>query len=194
MGLDMYLKKGKRLPKIKKFESYLKIEEKVYDKDAETLEKYKDFVNECGQYSRWNSLFEEVGYWRKANQIHKWFVDNVQNGVDDCNYYEVTKEHIEQLLSICKEIRAKVDLVEGNIVISRSIQNGEWVNNYEKGLIISNPEVCEELLPTQSGFFFGSTDYDEYYMKDIDYTIELCERILKETDFENYRLAYCSSW
>ena len=25
-----------------------------------------------------------VGYWRKANQIHKWFVDNCQNGRDEC--------------------------------------------------------------------------------------------------------------
>ena len=27
---------------------------------------------------------EEVGYWRKANAIHGWFVRNVQNGKDDC--------------------------------------------------------------------------------------------------------------
>ncbi len=27
---------------------------------------------------------EEVAYWRKANAIHKWFVENVQDGQDDC--------------------------------------------------------------------------------------------------------------
>ncbi len=39
--------------------------------------------------------FIEVGYWRKANQIHNWFVKNVQGGVDDCGYYGVTKEKLE---------------------------------------------------------------------------------------------------
>ncbi len=28
-------------------------------------------------------------YWRKANQIHNWFVQNVQKGVDDCNEHQV---------------------------------------------------------------------------------------------------------
>ncbi len=31
----------------------------------------------------------EIAYWRKANQIHKWFVDNVQDGVDDGEVHEV---------------------------------------------------------------------------------------------------------
>ena len=26
----------------------------------------------------------QIASWRKANAIHKWFVDNVQDGVDDC--------------------------------------------------------------------------------------------------------------
>ena len=35
--------------------------------------------------------FEDVGYWRKANQIHNWFVQNVQGGEDDCGIYEVSQ-------------------------------------------------------------------------------------------------------
>ena len=34
---------------------------------------------------------ESFGYWRKANQIHKWFVDNVQGGIDDCRPYPVSQ-------------------------------------------------------------------------------------------------------
>ena len=41
----------------------------------------------------------EVGYWRKANQIHKWFVDNVQGGEDDCSPYPVTRDQLEKLLT-----------------------------------------------------------------------------------------------
>ena len=32
----------------------------------------------------------QIGYWRKANHIHKWFVDTCANGVDDCNRSEDT--------------------------------------------------------------------------------------------------------
>lgn len=45
-------------------------------------------------------------YWRKANQIHKWFVDNVQNGEDDCDLYYVSQDKLKQLLNTCKEALA----------------------------------------------------------------------------------------
>jgi len=33
-------------------------------------------------------IFEAM-YWRKANAIHRWFVENVQGGQDDCKPYYV---------------------------------------------------------------------------------------------------------
>jgi len=38
-----------------------------------------------------------VGYWRKANQIHNWFVQNIQNGNDNCGNYYVSRENLETL-------------------------------------------------------------------------------------------------
>lgn len=46
----------------------------------------------------------EIGYWRKANHIHKWFVDNIQRGVDDCDEYYVSRENLKKLLEICQKI------------------------------------------------------------------------------------------
>lgn len=46
----------------------------------------------------------EIAYWRKANQIHKWFVDNVQNGVDDCGKYEVSTEQLQKLYDVVNEV------------------------------------------------------------------------------------------
>lgn len=43
-----------------------------------------------------------VAYWRKANAIHKWFVDNCQDGVDECQEASVSREQLEQLLTLCK--------------------------------------------------------------------------------------------
>mgnify|MGYP000853739215 CR=1 FL=1 len=49
-------------------------------------------------------LSYEAGYWRKANQIHKWFVDNVQGGVDNCGEYLVDIKALERLLELVNEV------------------------------------------------------------------------------------------
>jgi len=48
-----------------------------------------------------------------------------------------------------------------------------------------------KILPNQSGFFFGSTDYDEWYLRDIEATIEGLEIALKDNDGDFY---YSASW
>ena len=44
----------------------------------------------------------QIGYWRKANHIHNWFVTNVQNGNDDCGSYSVEPEALDALELACK--------------------------------------------------------------------------------------------
>jgi len=48
------------------------------------------------------TLEVQVAYWRKANQIHAWFVKHVQNGVDNCEEYYVSREQLQLLLDTCK--------------------------------------------------------------------------------------------
>ena len=64
----------------------------------------------------------------------------------------------------------------------------------EDGKYIKNPSVAMELLPTTSGFFFGGTDYDEYYVNDIKETIDIVTKVLETTDFEKEMVYYVSSW
>lgn len=112
-------------------------------------------------------VIEDVGYWRKANQIHKWFVDNVQGGVDDCSKYTVEVEKLKELLKICKKVK-------------------------------KDHSLAEKLLPTQEGFFFGGTSYDEYYFYDIDTTIKILTPLLKELKAQPEMIfsyiEYQSSW
>lgn len=49
------------------------------------------------------SIEVTCAYWRKANQIHKWFVDNVQNGEDDCDSYYVSQDKLKELLTTCRQ-------------------------------------------------------------------------------------------
>lgn len=44
-----------------------------------------------------------VMYWRKANSIHGWFVDNVQCGEDTCRCYELGIDELISLRDACSE-------------------------------------------------------------------------------------------
>lgn len=141
-----------------------------------------------------NTIVMNIGYWRKANHIHNWFVNNVQNGEDDCNHYIVTKEQLINLLDVCKKVLEGSKLVQGKVINGQTLKNGEWVNNYEDGLVVEDSSVAEQLLPRTSGFFFGSMQYNEWYIDDIKDTIEYINLALKSTDFENEEVVYSSSW
>jgi len=60
------------------------------------------------------------------------------------------------------------------------------------GIVQGKP--LEEILPTASGFFFGGTEFNEWYFQDIEETIEIISKVLKETDFKTQTIFYRSSW
>jgi hypothetical protein len=151
MGLDMYLNKHTYV------QQWQHIEE---DKQ------YKVEVTKGGQPTHINPkkvkyIIEEAGYWRKANQIHQWFVDNVQKGVDDCGDYYVGTDDLEKLLDACEKVKA-------------------------------DHSLADTLLPSASGFFFGTTEYDEWYFNSIDNTIEILKEALADESDSSYY--YSSSW
>lgn len=224
MGLDMYLERMPRFrgctaKQINAVNSYFdwkeaKAEGSKYanctlkewcgtsykDVPKDAINFYKPFY--ITRYYHWDtnheyghkSIIEEIGYWRKANAIHKWFVDNIQDGEDDCGYYEVASEQLEELLDICKLIKQKCVLKKGKIANGYRFENGKEVPIMEDGEYIENPEVAAEYLPTQSGFFFGGTNYDQWYMSDIEDTIDILTKVLEETDFDKQMVVYTSSW
>lgn len=156
MGLDMYFRKRTYVknwghtPKEREFEIDIKRGGSPYPSiKPERIE----------------GIVEEIAYWRKFNALHQWFVDNVQNGVDDCGEHFVPIDKIEELIDVLKEVR-------------------------------DNPSTADEIFPTQAGFFFGNTDYDEYYYQEVNETIDLFESLLKENE-ENQDIIdyyYSSSW
>ena len=58
------------------------------------------------------SLTVKVGYWRKDNQIHSWFVNNVQGGEDDCGEYRVSREQLLELRDVCRKVADDNSLAE----------------------------------------------------------------------------------
>lgn len=58
-------------------------------------------------FSKVYEITERVGYWRKFNALHKWFVDNIQDGEDDCGEYWISDKQLKELLEILKKIHNK---------------------------------------------------------------------------------------
>lgn len=196
MGLDMYLNKTKRVDGYDGVSDYIKAENALDyneyvtllraegEKSYYTLEEYlgegaealpyeeaKAFLpnfKEYGTYLKYFSLWQPAVYWRKANHIHQWFVDNVQDGEDDCGTYEVSQKQLEELLDLCRIV----------------LTNKDNPNN----------EFLENLLPRVEGFFFGSNDYDYDYFASVEETVEELQNLLAETDFDKELVVYRSSW
>ena len=60
--------------------------------------------------------------------------------------------------------------------------------------VLENREKAPELLPTSSGFFFGSTEYDDWYWQGLTETKEKLEEILRDTDWDNEEIYYWEWW
>jgi hypothetical protein len=110
-------------------------------------------------------LEASVGYWRKANQIHEWFVENVQGGEDECRPHYVSTEQLTELRDLCRSLLKDKD-----------------------------PERAKEELPPQSGFFFGGTKIDEHYWSDLEHTDEQLTKVLEWSDNNMVDFYYRSSW
>jgi cobyrinic acid a,c-diamide synthase len=72
---------------------------------------------------------------------------------------------------------------------------GNRIDNTVEGKVIEDSTLAQELLPTCEGFFFGGTDYDEYYYNDLVETKEMLTKLLEEdTEGSMVDYEYWASW
>jgi hypothetical protein len=74
------------------------------DQDKVLINKLTQHFPELSETQTLQEVTVRVGYWRKANQIHKWFVDNVQEGNDNCGDYYVSRESLQALRTLCQQV------------------------------------------------------------------------------------------
>lgn len=148
MGLDMYLERHR----------YVKNWDHDPEKKVVTLTVDGDTI----PLTNVKYVVEELGYWRKANQIHNYFVEQCADGKDECQQIYVSDEQIQELYRRCEAV-------------------------------LSDHSLASTLLPTQSGFFFGGTEYDEYYFTDLEDTMKILLPILNEPNAEG-EIYYQASW
>ena len=165
MGLDMYLSARKHFEKIN-WQTLQANDELSYNSPEAVYPKFNDLMALTQLTNVATDIYgAEVtvtcAYWRKANQIHAWFVKNVQHDVDNCGDYYVSQDKLIELLALCKHALATKD---------------------------------PSLFPPQAGFFFGGTDIDEWYWRDLTDTINQLERIFALPEIDKLSFFYSSSW
>ena len=99
-----------------------------------------------------NEPYEEVIIrWHNAPAIHEFFLDYPDRIIGHCVAILVTIDTLTDLVERCEKILA-----------SGIDKDGELVD----------PQVAEELLPTQSRFFFNPNDYDSRYVDYLKETVQ----------------------
>lgn len=191
MGLDMRLEKR----------NYVKnwSHQKDEEKHTITVKKGGKIVKGI-KAERISYIIEEVQYWRKANHIHDWFINNcATDGIDNCTAMYVTHDQLIELRDLCGRIVREAPLTKGQVKNGYKVEqdkDGKMVEipQMEDGEVIVNVALCEELLPTTSGFFFGSTDYDQWYYGDCKETHDVLDALLKEEGADRADYYYEASW
>jgi hypothetical protein len=113
MGLDMYLHAKKYVEKIN-WQALQNNDELSYDSPEAVFPLWNNIVETAGMKDVAVDIYGvhvEVtcAYWRKANQIHAWFVKNVQGGEDNCGEYYVSHEKLKSLLDLVNKALAERD-------------------------------------------------------------------------------------
>jgi hypothetical protein len=117
MGLDQYLTARKYVSTYREQDNELR--EKLIATLALTENHYSDEFGFSIEVPR--------HYWRKANQIHGWFVENIQGGEDDCKDYHFTVGDIIPLRDLCKQVLDNHELAEDLLPVN----GGFFFGSYE---------------------------------------------------------------
>jgi hypothetical protein len=109
----------------------------------------------------------ELVYWRKENAIHRWFIENC--APDQVDDCTPMRVHSEQLPELYERCQQ----------------------------VLAEHSLAEKLLPTQGGFFFGGTEYDDWYFEGLEQTVkDLRERVIENPELRTgkYDVVYLASW
>ena len=139
MGLDMYLS-AKRY---------------MWENERESVE-VKGF--DIPAPLKLKELGCRAAYWRKANQIHGWFVRNVQDGEDDCSPYDVSRDDLQALIDVCRKVLANRKLAAKLLPPAEGFFFGRY--EYNDDYFFDVQETADKLtalleaLPEGSGWHF----------------------------------------
>lgn len=150
MGLDMYLEATKS------FSNY-EHDSEEQKKETKKLFDFLGIPEKKRANYKWINQSVQVGYWRKANQIHKWFVDTCQDGIDQCQRVFVSKEELKSLLTTCEIVLADHSKAESELPVSSGFFFGS--DQYDEGYFEDLKYTVELLKDLLEDPFWENYDF-----------------------------------
>ena len=174
MGLDIYFHKTKRT-------EWNEVKSKI-DAFNELPEEEQTKQYESETYPTKNFDPDEIGYFRKVNFLMEFF-----HYEGNCEYQEIAKSELEALQDACLEISK---MKPSQVVYVKA--EHQWdKDRVETVLSETDKARCAEILPTQSGFFFGNTDYNQWYLDDVKDVLAWVTGVLVNLADDEVVLMYC---
>ena len=141
----------------------------TYQNELEAYDNLPEEEQDKTEHPGRNFVADEIGYFRKVN-----FLMNELAYYGNCEYKEITRDQLEELQDKCTRL-ATITPHESE----------------EKEYDEEDVTLAQKTLPTCSGFFFGSTDYDEWYFNDVKEVLEWVNGVLDALDDDEVVLMYC---
>lgn len=140
---------------------------------------------------------------KKCKELEEQHVQALSSNDPDANVY---RERIDELLAPYDEPTIWYGRKENHIHDWVSRVAGLKETNLDYVLIdpnvllgdlktvLNNHNLAPKILPTQSGFFFGGTEYDEYYFDSVKNLYETLLAEKEQGNFEDHTYFYWSWW
>jgi len=115
----------------------------------------EDFKDVNIDTAKLSTITEMTGQWRKAHHIHQWFVTNVQDGIDNCERFFVTKEKLIELREVCKKALVNRSAAYKLLPIRENEEAGQaGYDEWYFGDTEETVRIIDEALERDVGQFF----------------------------------------
>ena len=211
MGLDIFIRKishPRKRREDEKLSEYLcnirDEQEKEIAKEAKEfiqgwLNKYKHLSDDNAQteiryfyrqlnnrYFEYEHEIDDVRCAKTIEDVRKWF--------ESYNWEYYTMPLAGYFRKVNCIYKYFMDRLEDELCIITKDDLEDIMIRAAKVLRARNEEVSQELLPTQSGFFFGGTDYDECYYEKVANILEVFGNLLCEWSDDEDLVYVSMSW
>jgi hypothetical protein len=185
MGLDMYLK---MVPKVESIEELNEMETRLskafyagkLEAELKKIQKEKKFKNPI-QYTESEWVGDKSDYTKQNKEYHEPKIILRK----ECGYWRKFNALHAWFVETFQD---GIDECQASIV------DPEVLKDLFDEILTINKENAKAILPTQGGFFFGGTEYDQYYWDDIEELKKFLIGLYEENDFEETTLVYRASW
>ena len=162
----------------------LKRLEEVTDDDKAYCEVYDDVFSHMADFTKYSFKYQKMLEEPNDISVVKDFFNEFEYG-----YYAESEVYFRKVNFVYNFF---VDKLEDERCFADKSDIEELISRCDK--VLADHSLAQELLSTRSGFFFGSTDYDEWYFKDVEDCKQQMEKLLSMYDEDTDVVIFIMSW